>query len=406
MAVRQWMATRIQDRLQKPKDIADVPRVDCPEDPDQRRDSLRADLPNLVRYDSNELKDMGEEAKAPTAEEAPQDQKKVELGGPAPQPVFDVQLMIHNRHRYATSPTRRSSNAAPATPSRSQAGPSHASSLRSAPSHSIFDDGETSELSPRISLKRKRRQSQRFSSRKLRNMTPHATQTATSFPTPASSTRDAQNVAEQNLVASTPPIHSPGLHLVGGEDGGNIGGTLPRPTTTPPPIDLESTDDVGHLLSLFRKKSSRAAQPSAHPHQEQDAPPHRERAASAHQERDVSPRQEREVPSHREAKLRNRVCKCDRSLDGVIVMTKDCKTGMKQWTLNCCHGRPLVHGPRQLPCLCHNCQLLSLEHIAGAGTPETTPPFQPLHSTGNLRPTQASEQNSRRVTVQSLLTDL
>ncbi|KAF1352987.1 hypothetical protein EJ07DRAFT_158810 [Lizonia empirigonia] len=392
------MATRIQDRLQKPKGIPDVPWVECPEDPDQRRESLRADLPNLVRYDSNELKEMGEEAKAPTAEEAPQDQKKVEPGGPAPQPVPDDQVMIHNRHRYATSPTRRSSNAAPATPSRSQAGPSHASSLRLARSHSIFDDGETSDLSPRISLKRKRGQSQRFSSRKLCNTTLHTTQTATSLPTPASSARNAQNVAEQNLVPSTPPIHSPGLHLVGGEDGGNMGGTLPRPTTTPPPIDLEPTDDVGHLLSLFRKQSSRAAQPSAHPHQEREASPH--------QERDVPSRQEREVPSHGEVKLRHRVCKCDRSLDGVIGMMKDCKTGTKQWKSSCCHGCPLAHGPRHVPCLCHNCQLLSLEQIAGAGTPETTPPSQPLHSTRNLRPAQAPEQNPRRVTVQSLLTDL
>jgi hypothetical protein len=52
LAVRQWMAARLQDRLRRPPVAKkNIPRVECPQDPDQRRCSIAAVIEGVPRDD-------------------------------------------------------------------------------------------------------------------------------------------------------------------------------------------------------------------------------------------------------------------------------------------------------------------------------------------------------------------
>jgi hypothetical protein len=54
MTVRHWLAARLQDKLQNPRQAKDVPRVECPQDAAERRKAIAAVFPNTALYDSEE----------------------------------------------------------------------------------------------------------------------------------------------------------------------------------------------------------------------------------------------------------------------------------------------------------------------------------------------------------------
>ncbi|KAF3036748.1 hypothetical protein E8E11_006095 [Didymella keratinophila] len=53
-SVRYWLAARLQDKLRNPRQATKIPRVECPEDPDQERVSLAAMFPGTKLRDSEE----------------------------------------------------------------------------------------------------------------------------------------------------------------------------------------------------------------------------------------------------------------------------------------------------------------------------------------------------------------
>ena len=54
MVVRHWLDARLQERLRNPRQAKNVPRVECLENPAQRRESIAAVLPNTILYNPEE----------------------------------------------------------------------------------------------------------------------------------------------------------------------------------------------------------------------------------------------------------------------------------------------------------------------------------------------------------------
>jgi hypothetical protein len=52
MNVRHWLAARLQEKLQNPRQVKNVPRVECWENPPQQRESITAVLPDTILYNS------------------------------------------------------------------------------------------------------------------------------------------------------------------------------------------------------------------------------------------------------------------------------------------------------------------------------------------------------------------
>ena len=96
MTVRHWLAARLQDKLRNPRQ-ANVPRVECPEDPTQRRESIATVFPDTILYNSEE-----EVADVAT-------QESVDAAGDA------TQLQRPREHLPRRKATRRSRRSARAT---------------------------------------------------------------------------------------------------------------------------------------------------------------------------------------------------------------------------------------------------------------------------------------------------
>ncbi|KAF3032319.1 hypothetical protein E8E12_002216 [Didymella heteroderae] len=77
--VRYWLAARLQDKIRNPKPAKKIPRVECPEDPDQERASLAAVFPDRTLYDSEvEAADPVTREAVDVTEEATQSQRHEE----------------------------------------------------------------------------------------------------------------------------------------------------------------------------------------------------------------------------------------------------------------------------------------------------------------------------------------
>ena len=74
MTVRYWLAARLLDRLRNPRQVKNVPRVECPENPAQRRESIATVFPNTILCDSAEVVDVATQESVGAAEEATRSQ--------------------------------------------------------------------------------------------------------------------------------------------------------------------------------------------------------------------------------------------------------------------------------------------------------------------------------------------
>ena len=83
------MASRLQDKLRNPREKKNVPRVECPPNPDQRRDLIAAEFANLIREDS-EAEEVDTEHLSPLVdarETAPMFKIRIKEEDPPPQPL-------------------------------------------------------------------------------------------------------------------------------------------------------------------------------------------------------------------------------------------------------------------------------------------------------------------------------
>lgn len=75
MTVRHWLAARLQDKLPNQRQAKFVPRVECPQNAAQRRETIVAVFPSTILYDSEEeVTDLVTQGSAVTTEKVTQSQ--------------------------------------------------------------------------------------------------------------------------------------------------------------------------------------------------------------------------------------------------------------------------------------------------------------------------------------------
>lgn len=75
MTVRHWLAARLQEKLQNPRQAKFVPRVECPRNAAQRREAIVAVFPSQILYDlEEEVVDLLKQGSADATEIVPQSQ--------------------------------------------------------------------------------------------------------------------------------------------------------------------------------------------------------------------------------------------------------------------------------------------------------------------------------------------
>jgi hypothetical protein len=82
MIVRYWLAARLEDKLRNPRQAKNVPRVECPENPAQRRESIATVFPDTILCDSTVAVDVATQESVGAAEEATRSQSPRELPPP------------------------------------------------------------------------------------------------------------------------------------------------------------------------------------------------------------------------------------------------------------------------------------------------------------------------------------
>ena len=108
MAVRQWIAARVQARLQNIPRQRIVPRVDCPENPDQRRESIAAVFPELILEQSEEETEVAPDESADAVESRPIFQVQVK----EEHPTMQLRTLRARTRRVPTRATVSSQSAA------------------------------------------------------------------------------------------------------------------------------------------------------------------------------------------------------------------------------------------------------------------------------------------------------
>jgi hypothetical protein len=261
LAVRQWMAARLQDRLRRPPvEKKNIPRVECPQDPDQRRRSIAAVIEDMPRDDrtvcdsEEEDEEVVVDGRADTAE-APRRRARNSLK-PKEQPTRrrsmrncvrdSPQSLLSRNVVYSPASQAEASSKAP---SETQIGPSRASAfdprLPSSNPVAVAVDVQSS-------LKRKC--TELGPSTKRAKAASHAV-TSANLPTSTTFDKRIEQLPPDeecgSLRESTPALS---LHLVGDEDR-RSGDNTHTGLTSPGPRHQVPILGKSNLRSVFQRRT-------------------------------------------------------------------------------------------------------------------------------------------------------
>lgn len=254
MTVRYWLAARLQDKLQNPRQAKNVPRVECPEDPNRRRVSIAAVFPDTTLYNSEEeVAHVGTQASVgaaerltqlPTHREHSPRRKSTRRLIPSARAIDAEQRFKAISQAGQRKSTRRGATGVFASPRLNpQVAPSQSLSQRS--NDNKPDTAEpTVDLNARLLLMRKRSVIYVKPSRKALS----ARKLTISQPSPASSIDVTQEPLEGVHAPPYELSSAPGSDPVGTEASQNRGNALHE--TTPPTEHTISQNTRSHRTIL------------------------------------------------------------------------------------------------------------------------------------------------------------
>ncbi|UPX12712.1 uncharacterized protein EKO05_0003251 [Ascochyta rabiei] len=301
MAVRRWIAARLQEKLNNPVERKWIPRVPCPENPAERRESIAARFAEIERYDSGEeteavaefeveeVEEVEEVAEVDAVEEVVPEESEQNAAQP-PCPQTPEEQRKRRRSTRQRKPSRRVIDGQQSLLSRDVADFSldqadypaderrttrkralryanfipdlrdEAERSRSLDSYidRRFPDASDAFLSAQSASKRKRNE-QQFPSKRSK-AAPDSEEPRGPLPTPATSICIAQLPSEDDRISPTPNI-APSMGLVDVESFGTDCNTLPAPKA----LVLQQDGLVADKAVRQHENQSFAANGSLHP---------------------------------------------------------------------------------------------------------------------------------------------